>query len=145
MTRNSWTSLGLNFDSLSPSLQMFRTMAERNQYRIRARYLRALNSGETSADGEDIPDARERGDDDVDDEWPVTDSTVRLTLPSEIALSLSGTNPQWTSTSGKRSRDKLTTSSVKASRLNEQEAVLDQVSLHPPDDANSNEVIGKNT
>ena len=120
MTRNSWTFLGLNFDSLSPSLQMFRTMAERNQYRIRARYLRAMTSGGTSADMEDVPDAQDRGDDDIDDEWPVTDSTVHLSLPPEIALSLSATNPQWTSTSGKRSRDILTTSSVKASRLNEQ-------------------------
>ena len=49
MTRNSRTFLGLNFDTLSTSLQMFRTMAERNKYRIRARYLRALNSGGTSA------------------------------------------------------------------------------------------------
>ena len=69
-------------------------MAERNQYRIRTRYLRALNSGGTSADVENVPDAQERGDDDIDDERPVTDPAVRLSLPSEIALSLSGANPQ---------------------------------------------------
>ena len=69
MTRNSWTFLGLNFDSLSPSLQMFRTMAERNQYRICARYLRAMTSGGISADMEDVPDAQDRGDDDIDEEF----------------------------------------------------------------------------
>ena len=94
MTRNSWAFLGLRFDSLSPFLQMFRTMVERNQYRTRARYLRALTSGGTSAAMEDVPDAQERGDDDIDDEWPVTDPSVPLCLPPEIALSLSGANPQ---------------------------------------------------
>ena len=68
MTRNSWTFLGLNFDSLSPSLQMFRTMAERNQYRICARYFRAMTSGGISADVEDVPDAQDRGEGDIDEE-----------------------------------------------------------------------------
>ena len=40
-----------------PPIRTFRTIAERNQYRIRARYLRAL---------EDVPDAQDRGDDDID-------------------------------------------------------------------------------
>ena len=91
---------------------------------------------------EDVPDAQARGDDDIDDEWPVTDSTVHLSLPPEIALSLSGANPRWTSTSGKRSRDILTTSSVKASRPNEQDTVLDHVSSHPTNDNNSNKATG---
>ena len=91
---------------------------------------------------DDVPDAQDRGDGDIDDEWPVTDPAVHLCLPPEIALSLSGTNPQWTSASGNRSRDKLTTSSVKASRLNERGAALDQVSFHPTDDANSNKDMG---
>ena len=67
MTRNSWTSLGLYFDSFSPSLQMFRTVAERNQYRIRVRYLRPLNSGGPSADMEAVPETQERGNDDIDE------------------------------------------------------------------------------
>ena len=57
MTRNSWTFLGVSFDSLHPSLKMFRTIAERNQYRIRARCLRALTSGGNSASMGDVPDA----------------------------------------------------------------------------------------
>ena len=73
---------------------MFRTMAERNQYRIRARYLRALTSGGNSANMEDVPNAQDRGDDDIDEEWPETDSAAHLSPPPEIALSLSGTNPQ---------------------------------------------------
>ena len=84
---------------------------------------------------EDAPDAQDHGDDDIDEEWPVTDPTANLTLPSEIALSLSGTNPEWTSNSGKRSRDVLTTSSVEASRIN---APDDNVSFNPADDNASN-------
>ena len=102
MTRNSWTSLELNFASLSLSLEMFRTVAERNQFRIRARYARASNSEGPSADMEDVPDAQGSGVDDIDEEWLVTDPAAHLCLPPEIALSLSGNNPQWTATSGKR-------------------------------------------
>ena len=118
---------------------MFRTIAERNQYRVRARYLRALTSGGNSANMEDVPNAQDRGDDDIGEEWPVTDSTVHLSLPPEIALSLSGTNPQWASTSGKRSRDIHTTSSVKDSRINEQD---DTVSFQPTVDNTSDKATG---
>ena len=90
-------------------------MAEQNQYRIRSRYLRALTSEGNSASMDDVPNAQHREDDDLDEEWPVVDPNVKLSLPPEIALSLSGSNPQWTPTSGKRSRDILTTSSAKAS------------------------------
>ena len=70
---------------------------------------------------DDVPDAQGRGDDDLDQGWPITDSTIQLCLPQEIALSLSSTNPQWSLASGKRSRELFTTSSAKASRVNEQE------------------------
>ena len=88
---------------------------------------------------DDVPNAQAREDDDIDEEWPVVDPTVQLTLPPEIALSLSGSNPQWTSTSGKRSGDILTASSVKASRINEQD---DTVSCQPTDDSVSNQETG---
>ena len=76
MTRNSWTFLGENFDSIHPTLKMSRTIAERNQYRIRARYLRALTSGGNSATLGDVPNAQDRGFDDIDEGWPAVDPTV---------------------------------------------------------------------
>ena len=121
MTRNSWAFLGENSDSIHPSLKLFRTMGEHSQYRIRSRYLRALTSGGNSASMDDVPNAQRREDDDLNEEWPIVNPTVKLSLPPEIALSLSGSNPQWASTSGKRPRDILTTSSVKASRIDEQD------------------------
>ena len=114
-------------------MQTFRTIAERNRYRIHVRYVLSMASGGTSADMKD---------DEIDQEWPVTDSTVHLSLPPETALSLSGAKAQWTSTSGKRSRAILTTSSVKASRINGQDTVLDHVSFHLTDDNNSNKATG---
>ena len=111
MSRNSRALLGVNYESLSPLPQAFRTIAECHQYRIRASYFRSL---------EDVPATQDRGDDDIDEEWPVTDPTANLTLPSEIAPSSSGANPEWASASGKRSREVPTTSSVKASHTNAQ-------------------------
>ena len=69
---------------------------------------------------DDVPNAQHREDDDLDEDWSVVGKNVKLGLPPEIALSLSGSNPQWTSTPGKRSRDILTTSSAKVSKINEQ-------------------------
>ena len=45
MTRNNWSFLGENFDALHPTLRMFRSMAEQNQQRIHARYLRTISLG----------------------------------------------------------------------------------------------------
>ena len=77
MLRNSWSFLGSNLDSLPPAAQLFRTMAEQNQYRLRARYLRTLPSGGNSADMDDVPDAQERGDDD----W-IKNGLLRIQQPN---------------------------------------------------------------
>ena len=96
-------------------------MAGRNQHRIRSRYLRALSSEGNSGSMGDIPDSHHLREDDIDEDWPVVDPSVKLCLPTEIALSLSGPNPYWSSSSGKRSRDNPDASSSKISRINEQE------------------------
>ena len=80
--------MGENFDAIHPSLQLFRSMAERNQQRIRSRYLRALTSEGNSSSMEDIPNAQLREEDDIDEEWPVVDPSVKLRLLAEIALTL---------------------------------------------------------
>ena len=125
MTRNNWSFLGENFDTLHPTLKMFRSVAEQNQQRIRSRYLRTLSLEGNSMD--DIPDAQpcEAADKDVD--WPTLVASVKLRLPSDIALSLSGSNPDWNASSSKRSRDQLDASSSKISKRNEME---DNVSIH---------------
>ena len=121
MTRNNWSFLGENFDAIRPSLKLFRTMAEHNQQRIRPRFLRALSSGGNSGSMDDIPDAQLREEDDIDEDWPVVEPSVPLCLPKEIALSLSGPNPCWESSSGKRSRENQGASSAKISKFNDQE------------------------
>ena len=76
---------------------------------------------------EDISDAQpcEAADKDVD--WPTLEPGVKLRLPSEIALSLSGSNPDWNTFSSKRSRDQPDASSSKISKRNE---MGDNVSIH---------------
>ena len=91
MIRNNWSFLGENFDTLHPSLKLFRSMAEQNQQRIRSRYLRTMSLEDGSM--EDIPDAQPGVDEDIDEEWPAVDPNIKLCLPPEIALSLSGPNP----------------------------------------------------
>ena len=76
MIRNNWSLLGENFDTLHPSLKLFRSMAEQNQQRIRSRYLRATSLENGSM--EDIPDAQPGVDEDVDDDWPEVDPNVKL-------------------------------------------------------------------
>ena len=113
--------LGEHFDAIHPSLQLFRSMAAQNQQRIRPRYLRALTIEGNSGSMGDIPDAQRRREEDIDEDWPVVDPSVKLRLPTEIALSLSGPNPHWNSFSGKRTRDNPDASSSKISKINEQE------------------------
>ena len=43
MTRNNWTFLGGNFDTIHTSLKLFRSMAEQNQYRIRSRFFSRID------------------------------------------------------------------------------------------------------
>ena len=95
MRRSSWTFLGPDFESASPSVQMFRQIVERNQKRMEKRYLRAINACAASSDVCD--------EDDIDEEWPINNPEEHLGLPEEIALTLSGSMP-YDSTFGKRSR-----------------------------------------
>ena len=139
MTRNNWTFLGENFDAIHPSLKLFRSMAEQNRQRIRSRYLRALTSEGNSTSMGDVPYAQHREDDDRDEGWPAVGPSVKLCLPPEISLSMSGSNPCWTSSSGRQSRDILTTSSAEISKNNEQEA---NVSFQPPGENLSNQDTG---
>ena len=80
MTRNNWTFSGENFGTLHPSLKLFRSMAEQNQHRIRSRYLRALSSEGNSGSMDDIPDAQQREEDDIDEDWPATDGNSALSV-----------------------------------------------------------------
>ena len=117
MIRNNWSFLGENFDNLTPALKSFRSMAEQNQQRIRTRYLRAMSL--ENGPMEDIPDAQPSVDEDVDDDLPELDPNVKLHLPLEIDLSLSGSNLDWKKSLGKRSRDEQDASSSKVSKPND--------------------------
>ena len=70
---------------------------------------------------EDIPDAQQCEADDKDEDWPTLDPSVKLRLPPDIALSLSGSNLDWNTPSSKRSRDQMDASSSEISRRNETE------------------------
>ena len=117
MIRNNWSFLGENFDNLAPSLKLFRSMAEQNQQRIRTRYLRAMSLENGSM--EDIPDAQPGVDEEADEDLTELDPNVKHQLPPEIALSLSGSNLDWKTSSGKRSRDEQDASSSKLSNRND--------------------------
>ena len=117
MTRNNWSFLGENFDNLTPSLKSFRSMAEQNQQRIRTRYLRAMSL--ENGPMEDIPDAQPSVDEEGDDDSPELDPNEKLHLPLEIDLSLSGSNLDWKTSLGKRSRDEQDASSSKVSKPND--------------------------
>ena len=134
--RNNRTFLGENFDTIHPSLKTIRSLAEQNQQGIRSRYLRALTSEGNSTYTDDVPNAQHREEGDLDEEWPAVDPRVKLSLPLEISPPLSGSNPCWTSSSGKLSRDILTTSFAEISKINEQEG---NVSFQPPDGNMSNQ------
>ena len=103
MRRNGWSFLGDDFAAAPPSIQTFRSVAQRNQNRMRKRYLQIINASAASSDMGD--------DDNIDEEWPITDAN--LGLPDAIALSLSGLGP-YEPTAGKRSRDTMDASSSKS-------------------------------
>ena len=94
MARNYWTFLGPDFESASPSVQMFRQIAERNRTRMHERYLRALNLGSGPSEMQDVLNTQANQDIDIDEEWPINDPEKRLGLPPDIALTLSGKIPQ---------------------------------------------------
>ena len=96
MRRNQWSFLGEDFTASSPSVQLFRKIVERNQNRMQKRYLQINNASAASADV--------GSDDDIDEEWPVSNPEEQLGLPAAIALSLSGCEP-YSSSIGKRSRE----------------------------------------
>ena len=75
----------------------------------------------------DIPDAQQCEADDKDEDWPTLDPSVKLRLPPDVALSLSGSNLDWNTPSSKRSRNRMDASSSKISKRNKME---DNVSIH---------------
>ena len=81
-------------------------MVERNQEKAKARYERAANPEAPAL--ENINE--EKGED-----WPAATADEYFSLPKEIDLTLSGSDPRWTFSSFKRSGDELTHDSGKAS------------------------------
>ena len=70
---------------------------------------------------DDIPDAQLRAGEDMDEDLPAVGPSVKLCLPPDIALTLSGPNPDWTTSSSRRSRDQQDASSAKLSKRNKME------------------------
>ena len=82
---------------------------------------------------EDIPDAQIRSDEEEDQPDFDVDPNIKLCLPSDIALSLSGPMNAWNTSSGKRSREEPDASSSKVSKRQE------GTDINPNQDSETNE------